>query len=239
MKIKAGLALILCMFVSAGLMAQAAAADRLAAPGAWKPASGAWKAAGDTYAQTDLAAGMARADRELPLSGVMQLEFDVMYSGGGFRDAAAARRGRYHGGFGIHIGVDRPNPKTSWGNGKSYLLWLNLDSQVPEQSEHYGLRAQVYDSASAARMELVKKLNIEVLPLREVLPLLAQVPNRKVHIRLVINTDTGELRFYDPFDAGRYYFFYLEPKRLKGRFISLRTNKLGVDFSGFRAGSLR
>jgi hypothetical protein len=231
---------VLFAFVSAALFAQVVAEDRFDGPdSAWKAVSGVWNTSNGKFSQTDLAAGMARADRVLALSGVMQVEFDIMYSGGGFKDAAAALQGRYHGGFGIHIGVDKPNPKRSWGNGKSYLLWLNLDTEVAERSEHFGLRAQVYDSTTSSRMNLISKLNIEVLPTREALPMLAQVPTRKVKVRLVINTDTGEVRFYDPINAGWYYFFYLDPQRLKGRFISLRTNRLGADFSGFKATRLR
>ncbi|MCX7786459.1 MAG: hypothetical protein N2442_02035 [Spirochaetes bacterium] len=234
--------LALCLFlmgavVAAPIFAQTVIAqDDFSKLGDWKPAYGTWNANG-ALVQSDIKAGMARIDRPLPQSGVYLLEFTAKYIDGGYADPKAYVSGPYHGGFGIHIGVDKPAPGKAWGNGKSYLLWINYDDTVPPNSPHYGLRAQVYQSTSNIKMELMPNSSIEIYPRDVVLQNLNYL-QYALPVKLRVDTNTGEIRVYDPMEEGYYYYFYLDPKLLKGAYVSFRTNKLAMQFDDFKVTKL-
>jgi hypothetical protein len=234
------LCLILFCAVTAGsLFAQSVLAeDSFASLGAWKSAGGKWLANG-SLVQGDTSAGLARINRQIPQSGVYQVDFTVKYVGGGFASAQAARQGKYHAGFGIHIGVDRPAASIAWGNGRSYLLWVNLDTTVAGNSPHFGFRGQVYQSQTNTRMNLMKDYNVEILPVAAALPALNNFVGKEVPVKILINTNDGEIRVYDPTAPGYYYYFYLDPKLLKGSWLSLRTNKLSAAFNSFKVTKIR
>ncbi|MDR2588009.1 MAG: hypothetical protein LBC67_01155 [Spirochaetales bacterium] len=231
--------IVFSVFAAASLCAQEVVAeDSFASLGAWRAAAGTWKASG-SLVQSDTASHLARINRSLPQSGVYQIQFTVKYSGGGFKSAKDAAAGRYHGGFGIHIGVDKAAASRAWGNGKSYLLWLNLDTEVPASSPHYGFRAQVYQSFSSSRMELLDDHNVEVIPADSVFRVLGAYTGRGVPVKIVVNANDGEVRVYDPTAENYYYYFYLDPKLLRGSWVSLRTNSLSAAFSDFKVTKLR
>ncbi len=192
----------------------------------WNAAAGDWKVRSGSFVQLDTKAGMARADRRVVQSGVMEYQFDVRYVDGGTQD--------YHGGFGIHIAVQNPAKAKAWGNGQSYLLWLNYDTRdVTKQKypQHYGFRAQVYKSESSSRMQLLDRYNLSI-PLE-----LVKMDYLKMTfpVRLVVDTNTGLVKAYDPTDSSYYYYFYLDPADLKGSYISFRTNGVSISFDNFKA----
>jgi hypothetical protein len=231
--------LVLFAVTAASVLAQTVIADdSFASIGAWQTSGGTWRANGSLI-QSDTQTGLARINRQIPQSGVYQVEFTVKYSGGGFASPQAAAQGKYHAGFGIHIGVDKAAKTVAWGNGKSYLLWANLDTIVPSGSPHFGLRGQVYQSFTNTRMDLLKDYNVEILPLNAALPALNNLAGKTLPVKLVINTNDGEIRVYDPTVAGYYYYFYLNPGQLKGSWLSLRTNKLSVTFDDFKVTKIR
>lgn len=211
--------------------------DDFSGMGAWRAASGRWKADGKLV-QSDLAAGSAQIYRSAPQSGVYELEFTAQYKDGGYKDLRDAVTGKYHAGFGLHIGIDKPAPSVSWGNGNSYLLWFNLDTRVPKNSEHYGLRAQVYKSVSHSRMNLMKDYNVEILPEDVVMANLDYL-SYDLPVRMVINTNDGEIRVYDPTVDNYYYYFTLDPKILRGNYVAFRTNRVSIAFDDFKLTKIR
>ena len=231
--------LVLCA-VSGGLVfAQTVAEDNFSSIGKWQTAGGSWKANG-RLVQGDSKASIAVINRQISQDGVYQVEFSIKYAAGGYKDMKEAAQGKFHAGFGLHIGVDKPAaPQRAWGNGKSYLLWLNLDTTVPKSSPHYGFRGQVYRSVTNTDMRLMKDYNVEVLPLQKALSTIENSIGWSVPVKIIINTNDGEIRVYDPTVPGYYYFFYLDPKLLKGSWLSLRTNKLSAEFSNFKVTKIR
>jgi len=228
--------IVLCIAATVSVFAQSVA-DDFSSIGAWKAAHGSWKADG-ALTQSNVKTGLAQISRQVPQSGVFELEFSAKYIEGGYTDLKAAATGKYHGGFGIHIGVDKPAASMAWGNGKSYLLWFNLDTTVPKDSEFYGLRAQVYKSESSSRMNLMKDYNIEILP-QEVVTANLDYLAYALPIRMVVNTDSGEVRVYDPTVTDYYYYFNLDPKMLKGGYVAFRTNRVSVAFDDFKVTKIR
>jgi hypothetical protein len=231
--------ILFCAMTAGSLFAQSVVAeDTFASIGAWKSAGGRWLANG-SLVQGDKNASLAQINRQIPQAGVYEVDFTVKYVDGGFTNAQAALQGKYHAGFGIHIGIDRPAAATAWGNGKSYLLWVNLDTTVARNSPHFGLRAQVYQSLTNSRMNLMKDYNVEILPLATALPALNSFAGKTVPVKIIINTNDGEIRVYDPTEPGYYYYFFLDPKQLKGAWLSLRTNKLSAAFDDFKVTKIR
>jgi hypothetical protein len=231
--------LLLCAVTLGSLFAQSVLAeDSFSSIGAWKAADGTWRADG-SLVQSDTNAGLARVNRQIPQSGVYQVDFTVKYVNGGFANRQAALQGNYHAGFGIHIGVDRAAPSRAWGNGKSYLLWVNLDTTVNRNSPHFGFRGQVYQSLTNTNMTLMKDYNVEILPLDKALPNLNSFAGKTVPVKIIINTNDGEIKVYDPTVPNYYYYFYLDPKLLKGSWLSLRTNKLSAAFDDFKVTKIR
>ncbi|MAG13977.1 MAG: hypothetical protein CMN78_05220 [Spirochaetales bacterium] len=82
-------------------------------------AHGDWEVKGGRLYQSDTEEHLAKINVMATQAGEMQYEFDVRYEGGGIDDMM--------GGFGIHFFVDKAWDGRSWGNGNSYLLWLNYD----------------------------------------------------------------------------------------------------------------
>src|SRR6056297_1899871 len=78
---------------------------------------GEWEISRGRLYQNDTDERLAKVNLKVPQSGIMQYEFDLRYEGGGYED--------YMGGFGLQVFVDEAAETRSWGNGESYLLWLN------------------------------------------------------------------------------------------------------------------
>jgi hypothetical protein len=231
--------LLLCTVSLGSLFAQSVLAeDSFSSIGVWKTAGGTWRADG-SLVQSDTNAGLARINRQIPQSGVYQVDFTVKYVDGGFASRQDALGGKYHAGFGIHIGVDKAAPARAWGNGKSYLLWVNLDTTVDRNSPHFGFRGQIYQSRTNTNMTLMKDHNVEILPLDTAFKTLNGFAGKTVPVKILINTNDGEIRVYDPTVPNYYYYFYLDPKLLKGAWISLRTNKLSAAFDDFKVTKIR
>lgn len=191
--------------------------------GDWKAGYGDWKIVDGRLTQTSLKAGMAMANLPVPQSGVMQYEFEGRYIDG-LQDQ--------YGGFGIHIFVDRPLGKKSWGSGHSYLLWLTYD---PKAYGGSGLYAQAYKSTGHSVMGLMHKGNDYQIP-AEILKGI-DVNNLGKYflpVKIVVDTNTGSVKVYDPLRANYYYRFTLGGPLGKGGFIGLRTNSLAGNFSNIK-----
>ena len=180
-------------------------------------AYGQWVLAGDRLVQNDLKAGMARVDIPYAQEGVANYQFNVQYRAGGSEDN--------HAGFGIHIFVDKPAPGKAWGNGKSYLLWLNYDENPKGISS--GLSAQVYKSLNHSQMELVADFD-----LNEYAPLLnASNLNLVIPVKMEVDGISGDVKIYDPTKEGWVYRFNLGNEMpLEGNYVSLRTNSASFSF---------
>ena len=209
---------------------------------AWTVGYGDWSIRGGMLAQRDTDTGLARIDRRVPQSGVYEVSFDVRYLAGGFQDQMDLRNQQFHAGFGIHVGVDNPAlGRIAWGNGDSYLLWLNLDTRretAREASEHLGFRGQVYDSTSNSTMELTD-MNVDIqaalstigvdLGIEDIDPFLY----RTVPIKIRVNTNSGRIMVNDPTAPRIWFYFDVDPAKLRGNYMSLRTNSLALGFSDF------
>ncbi|QEN08838.1 hypothetical protein EXM22_12860 [Oceanispirochaeta crateris] len=183
-----------------------------------KTTYGDWKITSTMLSQTDLLAGMTKANIYAPQSGTMVYEFKAKYI-----DGLADGKG----GFGIHVFVDKPSTGKAWGEGESYLLWVNYDENPVSDSTPKGLSAQIYKSESNSRMNLVQSVS-----LKSVEPMLAKYLGYTLPIKIVIDGKTGMAKVYDPFKANYYYKFPLSSDTpLEGNYIALRTNSMGVAFS--------
>ncbi|MDA3958043.1 hypothetical protein [Oceanispirochaeta sp.] len=183
-----------------------------------KTTYGDWKMSSNQLTQTNLNAGMAKANIYAPQSGTMVYEFKAKYMDG-LDDGK--------GGFGIHVFVDKPAAGKAWGEGKSYLLWVNYDKKPVNSTTPEGLSAQIYKSESNSRMNLVQSIS-----LKSVEPMLAKYLNYTLPVKIVIDGKSGMAKVYDPFKADYYYQFPLSSDTpLKGNYVSLRTNSLSVAFS--------
>ncbi|MFA7567244.1 MAG: hypothetical protein WCY01_09485 [Alkalispirochaeta sp.] len=225
----------------------------------WRAGSGDWVVRGGRLVQQSTNAVLARIDRPARQAGEYELEFAIRYVDGGYKNMEDFRKGIYHAGFGIHLGVENPAlGKPSWGAGNSYLLWLNLDTRPETRRnypEHYGFRAQVYKSDSNSRMKLARDPAISRDPdLRRVvvddymsidliaalrawgvnisIDDLGQYLNRDVPINIRVNTRTGSIGVLDPTAPVRFYF-NVDPKVLAGNYVSLRTNSLAASYNYF------
>lgn len=179
-------------------------------------AYGQWEMEGNRLVQKDLLAGMARVDIPYNQEGTVVYNFNVQYVDGG-EDS--------HAGFGIHIFVENPAVGKAWGNDKSYLLWLNYDSNPKGISP--GLSAQVYKSLNNYNMELIADYDLNRFAS------LLTPSNSKVTIpvRMEVNGTTGEVKITDPLRDNWVYKFNLgNNSPLKGKYISLRTNSGSFSF---------
>ncbi len=248
----------LLFFVAATAMAQSVDDDFSSMRG-WNTGSGDWVTRGGRLVQQDEQALLARADRIVDQRGFYELEFTIRYVDGGYRNMTDFENGIYHAGFGIHLGVENPTTgRPSWGAGESYLLWLNLDtreSTMRNYPEHYGFRAQVYESLSNSEMALMRDpalardrtltqyvegdyMSIDIiaalrdwgvdLRIEDIGPYLdADVP-----INIRVNARTGEIGVLDPTAPVRF-FFTVDPEILQGTYVALRTNSLAASYDYF------
>jgi hypothetical protein len=184
-------------------------------------ASGNWSLSGNRLYQNDANARLAKVNMLIPQSGTMVYEFNVKYEGG-IEDG--------HGGFGIHVFVDAPHPRESWGAGNSILLWLNYDENPVTPGFIRGFSAQVYRSRSNTQMDLLESYDLNwALDFITWDDLAYPVP-----VKIWVNGNTGEIRVYDPSDPilADYWYFYI-PQRdlpLRGDWIAIRTNGMSVSF---------
>ncbi|HUX14707.1 MAG TPA: hypothetical protein VMW87_16895 [Spirochaetia bacterium] len=217
--------------------------DNFSSMSGWQVGSSTWAAQGGRLVQSDAQAPMARIDRALNQGGSYQISFNVQYVGGGYMNQMDLQNMSFHGGFGIHIGVDQADlGNVSWGNGKSYLLWLNLDTRpqtAKNYPQHYGFRAQVYESTSNSVMDLVPGLNVDIpaalgISLQDLLNYVQSVGlTTIVPIKIQVNTNTGRIMVQDPTAPTLWYYFDLPASKLAGKYISFRTNSLAVSFGNF------
>ena len=183
----------------------------------FKFAYGQWSFVGDRLIQSDLEAGMARVDIPYAQEGLSTYNFNVKYRNGGEDDQ--------HAGFGVHVFVDKPAPGRAWGNGKSYLLWVNYDENAKGISS--GLSAQVYKSLNHSQMELVADFDLnKYAPL-----LVASNIDITIPVRMEVNGITGDVKVYDPTGSNWVYKFNLgNDAPLKGNYVSVRTNSASFSF---------
>lgn len=228
--------------------------DSFSRMGAWVPGYGDWSVESGRLVQESTAAGMARIDREVPQEGVYQIDFTIRYVDGGYRSTADYESGRYHAGFGVHLGVtDPPLRGKSWGNDESYLLWLNLDTMPETRRDdpvHYGFRAQVYESSDHVTMDLMRSSEMrrlfgdsrasidlvraleEIADRRFAVSDLQPYLGRDIPVSIRVDTRTGEIGVKDPTAPIRFYFS-VDPDSLDGDYVSLRTNRLAASFDNF------
>ena len=186
-------------------------------------AVGNWSIQGDRVFQNDENARLAKVNIRAAQSGSMLYEFNVRYEGG-------SEDGQ--GGFGIHIFADSVTNNPSWGNGRSYLLWLNYDrNPAPNSRIPAGLSGQVYRSYSNSRMELIHSIDLNhFYDLLTKENLAYPVP-----IKIWVDGNSGEVRIYDPTDPnwGRYYYFNIDRASLplRGNWVVLRTNGIRLSFA--------
>ncbi|HUX52201.1 MAG TPA: hypothetical protein VMW73_15510 [Spirochaetia bacterium] len=211
----------------------------------WTTASGSWGVQGNQLKQQDTSAPMARIDHALNQTGVYEISFTVQYAGGGYASQADLANNSLHAGFGLHIAVKNPSLGIkSWGDGTSYLLWLNLDTRASTMTnypQHYGFRAQVYRSTGDTTMDLVPSLNVDIpaalgITLQDLLNyvqnnnlLFANVP-----INIQVDTNTGRILVQDPTAPSLWYYFNLPASQLTGDDIAFRTNGMAVNFQNYK-----
>ena len=183
----------------------------------FKYAYGQWDVVGERLVQSDLEAGMARVDIPYVQRGIATYQFNVKYVNGGQEDK--------HAGFGIHIFVDKPAPDKAWGNGESYLIWVNYDENVKGISK--GLSAQVYKSLNHSQMKLVADFDMN-----KYADLLTEENiNLIIPVKMTVNGITGDVKIYDPIDPNWVYKFNLGNKSpITGNYVSLRTNSGSFSF---------
>jgi hypothetical protein len=190
--------------------------------GGWTAAYGDWKMVGDRLVQSSTKAGMAQAYMRLPQSGIMEYQFDVKYVDGG---------ADMFGAFGFHIGIDSAAGGKSWGNGKSFLLWLTLDPKVYGGSGVYG---QAYYSEAHSIMDLVHGATDYQLPMDRLKDInLDRMAMYALPVRVRINYNTGDVKVWDPAIPKYYYRFNLGGPVRGGNYISVRSNSLAVSFGNF------
>jgi len=183
-----------------------------------KPTYGDCKLSSSQLTQKNLSAGMAKANINAAQSGTMVYEFKVKYIDG-LSDGK--------GGFGIHVFVDKPAPGKAWGEGDSYLLWMNYDKSPVSGKTPRGLSAQIYKSDSNSRMNLIRSVSLSAVE-----PMMNQYLGYTLPVKIVIDGKSGMAKVYDPFKANYYYKFPLTSDTpLTGNYVSLRTNSLAVAFS--------
>lgn len=196
----------------------------------WWATAGDWKVMKGRLYQTDTKETMAMITIPVRQSGTMLYEFDLRYVAGGEDDYA---------GFGIHICVNNPSRVRSWGNGRSLLGWITWD---PKTYGYPGAFIQVYESKSLTNMGLYTKIFPgsdpiaygDMLPVREEY-LKYEYLDATVPIKILINLDTGEGRFYDPLDPDKYYYsFYLGGPVKPGNYFSFRVNSVSLSLDNLK-----
>jgi hypothetical protein len=186
---------------------------------------GEWQQIGGRLYQNSATNPLAKINFAVPQSGTMEYNFNVRYQSGGFSDRM--------GGFGIQVFVANPFDGKSWGDGTSYLLWLNYDENPTYGGA--GFRAQVYESTSATHMVLVPGYDIALDPSY----LTRDNIDTVVPVRITVNGNTGEVTVKDPTRSNWEYVFYLPTAPGNGSAIALRTNSLSVSFGNLSVSQLQ
>lgn len=184
---------------------------------------GDWSFEGTRLVQKDSETGIAKFVIPVTQAGTMTYSFNVKYVDGVLEDG--------HGGFGIHIFADSVGKGYAWGAGNSYLLWLNYDENPRDVTA--GLSAQVYKSTSDSEMELLVDydLNWVIEKLAGMGYTVDQVLSQPIPIKIVVNGNTGDVKFYDPIVENYVYTFKLPISHpLFGNYVALRTNGMSVSF---------
>jgi hypothetical protein len=183
-------------------------------------AAGNWGFTGERLFQNDAGARLAKVNFQVPQKGPMVYQFNARYEGGG-EDG--------HGGFGLHVFGNSAFNGPSWGNGKSYLLWLNYDENPENSAIPKGLSGQVYRSYTNSYMELVQSVDLN----KYVDYVTDEVLYAPVSFKIIADGDTGEIRVYDPIDPDAYYFFSIANRDipLTGNWAALRTNGVKLSFA--------
>ncbi|MFP4483371.1 MAG: hypothetical protein ACOCYG_03345 [Spirochaetota bacterium] len=247
------LVLLLVLSPLAVLAQNVVAEDSFSNMGSWQAGHGEWFIENGRLVQADTETGLARIDRRLPQRGTYQIDFIIRYRDGGYESRDDLENLRLHGGFGVHVGVtDPPLGRATWGNGESYLLWLNLDTRADTRRnspEHYGFRAQVYESTDNSTMALWEtsfaeryfgdsRMSIDLVEALENYGVEVTLQDgqqylvRDIPVSIRVDTETGRIGVKDPTAPIRFYFD-VDPDILEGDYISLRTNSLGVEFDDF------
>ncbi len=217
---------VLLLAVATGTSAQTAVYRHSFSTSAELPkAAGVWQIRGGRLHQSDVTERLAKINVPVPQSGEMQYAFDVRYEGGGIEDMM--------GGFGIHVFVDEAYDGRSWGNGNSYLLWLNYDPNASYGSK--GFMAQIYRSYSPTGMELVAEYDLNAFARY------LSTDNAKtiVRARIKVDAQTGSVWVEDPTLRGYGYRFDLGEPLGSGNYVSLRTNSLALSFDNIEITKLR
>lgn len=180
---------------------------------------GDWEIMGNRLYQSDAETGIAKAWLAYPQKGVVEYNFNVKYEDGIFDDG--------HAGFGLHIFVDKPAKGFSWGEGKSYLLWMNYDMNPASDDIPKGLSAQVYKSNANWDMELLDSVSLGVME-----KVVMKYPkSTKLPIKIKVDGRTGIVKIYDPINVGMFYTLKLDNKMpISGNFVTLRTNSGAFSF---------
>ena len=198
----------------------------------WKASYGNWKIVDGRLAQLSTTAGKAKIDRYVPQSGLMQYEFNVHYIDGGLDSYA---------GFGIHVFIDKPAKGISWGDGKSFLLWITYD---PKAYGGTGMYGQVYKSETNSYMYLKKGYHQEI-------PVKIQIGGKdyvyldpayakyNIPIKFTVDSATGAVKLYDPLIPNWVWKFSLGGPLPKGSYVSLRSNSLALSFDNFKVTKLK
>ena len=185
------------------------------------PVSGSWSVKDGRLYQTDQNARIARVNIPAPQnSDIMAYEFDVRYEGG-------AEDG--HAGLGMHVFVDSAHHREAWGAGKSFLLWLNYDEKPVTSGIPAGFSAQIYQSLSNTEMRLIRSIDLNDF----FSPMTEDDLDLIWPVKIVIYSNTGEIRVYDPIDPDLFYSMNLDRSvlPLRGEWVILRTNGLNASFA--------
>ncbi len=225
----------------------------------WVPAAGSWEFSGENVLQNDASGKLSRVDIETNEDNFLNVSFTVQYVAGGYSNEQMFEKGEYHAGFGVHLGVEDPLLRTeSWGNGDSYLLWINLDTREEtriDNPEHYGLRAQIYKSNSPSSMNLQRSpliansdalssfsvedyVSIDLVSTIEslsgvnasILDVISYFRPQGVEINMSADLTNGRISIVDPTNPELTFYVSLDPSVLSGNYVSLRTNSVALRF---------
>jgi hypothetical protein len=218
--------LVVLMLVGAAAFAQTVVFQHSFSGSAMLPRSqGNWEVRGGRLYQSDAVERLAKVNVPAAQSGEMQYEFNVRYESGFTEDMM--------GGFGIHVFVNNPWDGKSWGNGRSYLLWLNYDPAPSYGSR--GFTAQIYKSTTATRMTLVGEFDLN----RYAYLMDSFNVNTIVPARIKVNGANGSVWVEDPTLPGYGYRFSLGEALGSGGYVGLRTNSLALSFDNIIVTKLR
>ena len=196
----------------------------------WIKVSGDWVVINGRLVQRDTNEKIAMITIPVKQSGKMLYQFDFKYIKGAEDDYA---------GFGIHICVNNPSRKRSWGNGRSVLGWITWD---PKHYGYPGLYIQVYKSYGPVSMGLYPGLFPDPDPLKDgdLYPIKEEYLNPEylnytIPVKVMIDTETGKGKFYDPANPDKYYYpFDLGGPIGSGSYFTFRTNSVSVSIDNLK-----